>query len=213
MDALRTIAGTARRRPVKLLFFVVSLGVSFGFVAAVAALGHASWPRLPPGVADQAYVTALRETATAIQLISLRDFEEMEARVPEVSWFYVRRMLSGPIEAEGPSGATQTLSAHLVSEDFFSVLGVQPGFGTLVPPDDGPAVVIADKLWRRLYERQDVVGMLLRMDDGLSLPIIGVAPAGFVGVLAGEPDAWLLNPPPAMPVLPFMVGMDQQAKR
>ena len=213
MDALRTIAGTARRRPVKLLFFVVSLGVSFGFVAAVAALGHASWPRLPPGVADQAYVTALRETATAIQLISLRDFEEIEARVPEVSWFYVRRMLSGPIEAEGPSGATQTLSAHLVSEDFFSVLGVQPGFGTLVPPDDGPAVVIADKLWRRLYERQDVVGMLLRMDDGLSLPIIGVAPAGFVGVLAGEPDAWLLNPPPAMPVLPFMVGMDQQAKR
>ena len=105
------------------------------------------------------------------------------------------------------------LNAHLVSEDFFSVLGLQPGFGTLAPPDDGPAVVIADKLWRRLYQRQDVVGASLRTKNGLSLPIIGVAPPGFVGVLAGERDSWVLNPPPAMPVLPFMVGMDEQAKR
>ena len=130
-----------------------------------------------------------------------------------VSWFYVRRMPSGPIEAEGPSEATQMLNAHLASEDFFSVLGVLPALGTVVSPDDGPAGVVADKLWRRLYERQDVVGMSLRMGDGLSLPIIGVAPAGFVGLLAGEPDAWVLNAPPALSVPPFTVGMDQQAKR
>ena len=213
MEILRTIAGTARRRPAKLLFFVLSLGVSFGFVAAVAALGHASWSRLPPGVANQPYVTALRETATSVQSLSLRDFEEMEARVPEVSWFYVRGMNSGSLEAEGRSGATQTLNARPVSEDFFSGLGVQPELGALVPSDDGPAAIIADKLWRRLYERQDVIGMPLRMDDGLSLPIIGVASPEFVGVLESEPDAWVLNQPAAMPILPFMVGLDEQAKR
>ena len=213
MEALRTIAGTARRRPLKLLYFVVSLGVSFGFVAAVITVGHASWFRLPGAVANQSYVTALRQTATGIQLLSLRDFEEIEARVPEVSWFYVQRIPSAPIEAVGFSGASQMLNAQLVSEGFFADLGVQPGFGTLVPPDDRSAVVITDKLWRRLYGGQDVVGTLLQMQDGLSLPIIGVAPAGFVGLLAGEPDAWVMNQPPGLSIPRFTVGLDQQASR
>ncbi|MCY4012648.1 MAG: hypothetical protein OXG82_08040 [Gammaproteobacteria bacterium] len=67
MEALRHIAAAARRRPVNLLYFVGSLGLSFGFIAAVIAIAHASWFRLPGGVGDQGYVTVLRGTAAGSQ--------------------------------------------------------------------------------------------------------------------------------------------------
>ena len=195
VEALRSIVGTARRRPAKLAYFVASLGLSFGFIAAVVTLAHAGWFRLPVGVADQAYVTALRETGGGFQSMSIRDFDEIVARVPEVSWFYAMPAYWLTLEAAGSSGVPEPLEPQLVSPDFFEQLGVLPENGTLVPAEGVMAAVIADEVWRRVYGRQDVVGELLSAEDGTAVPIIGVAPPGFTGPMQLPTDTWLMNAP------------------
>ena len=126
LEALRTLGGAVRRRPLRFLYFVVTLGVSFGFIVAVIAIAHASWFRLPPGVADRGYVTALRDTAGGIQTMSVRDFEAIGRLIPEVRWFYVQGFAFGSVEASLPSGTTQVHATHLVSSGF-SAFSRRPG--------------------------------------------------------------------------------------
>lgn len=150
MEALRSIVGTVRRRPAKLAYFVVSLGLSFGFIAAVATIAHASWFRLPVGVQDRDYVTAMREIAGgSVKSMSVRDFDEIVERVPEISWFYVMPAYWALLEAAPSSGVEQPLVTDLVSPGFFEHLGVRPQFGTVSATQGTPAAVIADRVWRR----------------------------------------------------------------
>ena len=207
MEALRHIAAAARRRPVNLLYFVVSLGVSFGFIAAVIAIAHASWFRLPSGVADQGYVTALRATAAGMQLMSRRDFEAVAERIPEIRWLYVEPMVGGPVDVSRPSGTAGSLSVHFVSGGFFDALGVRPALGDLSVPDDAPGLVLSDASWRRLFGQQDIVGTMLQVGDGPALPVVGVASPAFAGVLRGKPDAWVMNPPVALSLPEFAAGV------
>ena len=212
MEALRSIVGTARRRPAKLAYFVISLGLSFGFIAAVVTLAHASWFRLPVGVADQSYITALRLVGGSYQTMSIRDFDEIVARVPEVSWFYAMPAFWLNLEA-GSSRASEPLQPQLVSPGFFEQLGVRPAFGTLLPEEDAAGAVITDEVWRRVYGRQDVVGELLGMEDGTSVPVIGVAPPGFDGPMRHEIDVWLMNLPLVQSAPPIAAGLDVETQR
>ena len=213
MEALRHIAAAARRRPVTLLYFVGSLGLSFGFIAAVIAIAHASWFRLPTGVGDQGYVTALRGTAAGLQLMSRHDYEAVAARVPEIRWFYAGGLWRGPVEVTGPSGAAQELGIHLVSAGFFDALGVRPALGTLSAPHDEPGLVLSDASWRRLFGRGDLVGTILQVADGPALPVIGIAAPDFAGVMPDKPDAWVMNPPPALSLSDYAADVDPGTQR
>ena len=213
VEALRSIVGTARRRPGKLAYFVVSLGVSFGFIAAVVTLAHASWFRLPVGVADQAYVTALRDTGAGLQSMSVRDFEEIVARVPEVSWLYANPAYLLTLKSAGSSGSTEPLQMHLVSPGFFEQLGVRPAFGSLLATEGALAAVISEEVWRRTYGRQDVVGEFLTTADGTSVPIIGVTPPGFEGPMRLRADVWVMNLPLGLSALPIAPDVDDEGRR
>ena len=212
VETLRSIVGTARRRPAKLAYFVASLGVSFGFIAAVATLAHASWFRLPVGVADRAYVTALRDTGGVVEPMSVRDFDEIVTRVPDISWFYAQPAYWLLLEAVGTSGAPSVLRSDMVSPGFFEHLGVRPALGTL-SPTQGPAAVVAYDVWRTAYGREDVVGEFLTTEDGIPVPIIGVASPGFEGPLPYPPDAWVLNVPLELSVPPHVRELDVESRR
>ena len=214
VEALRSIVGTARRRPAKLAYFVVSLGLSFGFIAAVVTLAHASWFRLPVGVADREYVTAMREiTSGGFKSMSLRDFEEIAERVPEISWFYAMPAYWLLLNAAPASGVRETLLPHLVSPGFFEHLGVRAQFGAVSPTQGAPAAVIADEIWRRTYGRQDMIGEFLTIEDGTSIPIIGVAPPGFEGPLQARANAWVMKLPLESSIPPIAAGVNAEGKR
>ena len=80
-------------------------------------------------------------------------------------------------------------------------------------PDGGPAVVLADRAWSRLFGCQDIVGTSLQVVDGASMPIIGVASPDFVGVLGRASEAWVLNAPPELALPPFGFEVDPQTGR
>lgn len=86
---------------------------------------------------------------------------------------------------------------QVVTSNHFSMLGVGPHIGRMfVPSDDGPGaegvVVISHRLWQREFGgRSDIVGQSLTL-RGLPYTIVGVAPAGFIGVVPLlTPELWV----------------------
>jgi predicted permease len=77
-----------------------------------------------------------------------------------------------------------TVSAALITPNFFGVLGVQPQVGqTFVREEGGTArprgVIISDELWRgRFGADPDIVGRVLRVDAGETI-VLAVMPRGF----------------------------------
>lgn len=196
MEVLRNIVGVARRRPAKLLYLLTSLGVSFGFIAAVVTIGHASWFRLPSGVADRDYVTVVRRTDSGAESVALVDLDNLRQLAPEVSWFY--EMPIHGVRVRGPDGDWRSLAVAGTSGDYFDLLGVAAVRGALVPQiEGGGAVVLSHRTWREIYGADEaVVGTLFDIDGGPPMPIVGVAPSDFTGVGGRWPiGAWLINPP------------------
>lgn len=88
-------------------------------------------------------------------------------------------------------GEGETVHGALASANFFSILGVRPALGRgFLPSEDQPGseaavVVLSHAMWeQRLGADPSVVGHTLTL-NGLPFTVVGVAPAGFSGLLAG----------------------------
>ena len=92
-------------------------------------------------------------------------------------------------------GQGQMVYGQLVSDNFFSVLGVQPILGRSFSADEDrtgashPAILISYPFWQgRLAADSSVLGRVLKL-NGTSYTVIGVTPPSFTGVLIGSrPD-------------------------
>jgi len=85
----------------------------------------------------------------------------------------------------------------VVSDNFFSFMGVQPAAGRFFTPEEArpnanlPVVVASHSLWQRMGGRPDFVGSTLRINGKLHT-IIGVSPPGFSGISGLiAPEIWL----------------------
>ena len=180
----------------KLIPFFSLLGVSFGFVGVVFAVGYESYFRLPPAVEDQDYVTLLRREADSGRTGAIRssDVAGIAGLVPEVTWAYAG---ISPIRVthRGGDGSSEVVSSRYVSRNYLELLGVAPRVGRVGTAPDGPmAAVVSDSLRQRLYGSDvDVVGRFLATDIWGSLPVVGVAAHGFAGVFFEETDVWILG--------------------
>jgi len=84
-----------------------------------------------------------------------------------------------------------------VSGEYFETLGLRPQLGRLLATEDDrtpkghPVAVISDDLWRSRFQREtSVVGETFQA-NGKLFTIVGVAPRGFRGVVAGSKvDIW-----------------------
>src|SRR5262245_48054985 len=95
-------------------------------------------------------------------------------------------------------GEGEIIHGSYVSGNFFSCLGVKAALGrTFAPEEDRtpgthPVVMISHAFWReRLGADPNVIGSTMTL-NGFSLNVIGVAPKGFTGLMAGAmPDVWI----------------------
>lgn len=83
------------------------------------------------------------------------------------------------------------VSGMFVSGGYFPTLNVQASLGRLIGPqdeprvDESPVVVLSHAFWRsRFGSDPGIVGQILTINDQ-ALTVIGVAPEGFAGTLAG----------------------------
>ena len=95
-------------------------------------------------------------------------------------------------------GATSRIEFQLVSDNFFSVLGLAPSAGRFFLDGDDqreqsewPVILRYDYFKQHFAANQPVLGKRSTF-NGVPIVIVGVAPKGFSGVVRGQaPDLWL----------------------
>lgn len=104
---------------------------------------------------------------------------------------------------------SQRLSAELVNENYFSLLGLTPALGRFFTPDEDATplekyvVVLGYDLWRNSFGGDpSIVGRTLQF-NGMSYQVVGVGPQGFNG-LSDEADVWVPSMLP--PVRSFLTA-------
>ena len=87
-------------------------------------------------------------------------------------------------------------NVHLVTGNFFHVLGVNAALGrTLVPADDErvaprPVLVLSHRHWQRQFAGDPAAVGRSLLINGAEYEIVGVMPDGFRGLGLGPPDYW-----------------------
>jgi predicted permease len=99
----------------------------------------------------------------------------------------------GIIASLNAGDAAELVAGHIVTGNFFDVLGIRARHGRLIAPADDvtpgahPVVVISYDFWQaRFAGRADIVGREIRL-NGHTFTIVGVTPAGFPGPTIGNP--------------------------
>lgn len=103
-----------------------------------------------------------------------------------------------PLSLSGRERAEMVWS-ELVTENYFSALGLRPALGRTFGPADAsgpgsdPLVVLSHRLWLdRFGGDAGVIGSVVRL-NGHPFTVVGVAPAGYTGVrkFGFHPDLWV----------------------
>jgi predicted permease len=92
---------------------------------------------------------------------------------------------------------TETASTFLVSENYFSVLGVGALRGRTFAPGDSstlassPSALISENYWQKRFGGDPAtLGTTIRL-NGVAFTIVGITPHNFVGTSVEAPDFWL----------------------
>jgi predicted permease len=99
------------------------------------------------------------------------------------------------------NGEAERVNGELVSGNYFDVLGVHALIGRTLTPDDDqtpgghPVAVLSHAFWMRRFAGDPTVVNRTISLNGLPMTIVGIAPAGFFGIVVGE------NPDVMVPVM------------
>jgi predicted permease len=189
-----------RRRPGAALSALLSLLLTIGAIALVATWYETFVGDPLPGVPRGSEVVvaspaAADGTVRGMPGVTWEEAREWRASLRSFAslgvWSYVRPALRRTA-AEAP----RPVWGQLVDDGYFAVAGVQPQLGRLLAAGDlaaaSPVVVLSDAFWRReLGGVPDVLGRKLSL-QGQWVEVVGVAPAGFGGLVVGLGlDFWL----------------------
>ncbi|MFC1762080.1 ABC transporter permease, partial [Planctomycetota bacterium] len=96
-----------------------------------------------------------------------------------------------PVHLSRSHESTKRSWVQMVSNNYFSVLGVQPQHGRFFLPTEGvhedadPVIVLTHQAWQRRFSADpDIVGQSIKL-NGLPFTVIGVTPQGFHGAAYG----------------------------
>ena len=93
-------------------------------------------------------------------------------------------------------GGSETVTAAVVSGNYFQLLGVSAPFGRVFRPEEDvpnaqPVAILSDEFWNRRFLRDpSLLGRRLIL-NGTDVAIVGIAPAGFGGTSLTIPDLWV----------------------
>jgi predicted permease len=195
-----------RKSPVFTGAVVLSLGLGIGANTAIFTLMDAvMWRSLP--VADpHALLVVGQQRQHDVELgFSYAEYRLMRDSDAEVD---VAGYAMAPINISVDGPTEPSVQGHLVSGDYFTVLGVRPVLGRVIGPDDDrlpnghQIVMLSHGYWERRFARDPlVIGRPVRL-SGVPFTIVGVTPPGFFGVEVGAaPDLFLplMMQPTVMP--------------
>jgi predicted permease len=177
---------------------VVTLALAIGVNSAIFALinGVVLRPMVPVRPQEVVNVFTARQSANHdYRQFSYNEFRELRENGREV--FADLAALEFAVAGIGKDHEMRRSFAFLTSENFFSMMGVQPYRGRFynaeecLPNANLPVVVVSYGFWKRMGGRADFLGSTLQINSQ-PYTVIGITPDGFSGVSALiAPDIWV----------------------
>jgi predicted permease len=192
------------RKPLSSITIVLVLAIGIATYAAVFGLLQSAILRPPPGVPRDVPLVLLREMArqkeqpqwwpTRFSYPALREMSALRTIFSAVTGWTESDVV---VDSPGALDRAKT-TAQFVTDGYFSIVGLRPAFGSALPATASGAsvesqlvTVISDAMWEDAFDRRDVMNRTVTV-NGVGVRIVGVAPAGFKGVLAGHGDRRLM---------------------
>ena len=177
------------RAPAPFLAAVVTLALGIGANTAIFSLVDGIWLR-PLPIADPSHLVGIESVKNHAAADSERDnttssyseFEDVRERVPA----FADVAASDPQMALETADGLQLLLTEVVSDNYFTLMGVRPELGRL--PDENelrhsnaPIIVLSHGTWKRVFGgNPGVIGQAVKVHGGLAT-VLAVLPAGFRG--------------------------------
>jgi predicted permease len=216
MQDLRYAMRGLRARPIFTIAVVLTLGLGIGANVAMFGIVDQLLLRAPRYLRDaervhRVYVTSFYDgrdnTQSTIEYARYVDFSRLSRTIEAAAAFTQRDF------AVGVGEDAREMPVGMVSASFWSFFDAAPALGRYFTaaedsvPTGSPVVVLSYALWQARYGgRSDVIGQPIQIGP-VPCTIIGVAPAGFVGIAdEGAPVAFI-------PVTLYGHGVSQQRGR
>jgi putative ABC transport system permease protein len=198
MNDFRFALRQLRKSPGFTSVAIVTLALGIGVNSAIFALvnGVVLRPVIPLRAEEVVNVFTARQNATRdYRQFSHTEYRDLRENGGDL--FADLAALEFAVAGIGREHEMRRSFAFLTSENFFSLMGVQPERGRFYnaeecqPNANVPVVVASYAFWKRMGGRSDFVGSNLQI-NGQPYTVIGITPDGFSGVSAlVAPDVWL----------------------
>jgi putative ABC transport system permease protein len=158
------------------LFFVASMSVAIGIALNVSTFGAFKQLLFDSSLSGAARDSRLMAVTTEISYPNYQDLRSTEA------FDGFAAMQSATLLWRTNSG-TVSLSAKVVSENFFEVLGVRPTHGHAFTANGGQEVLLSFSFWQRRFDSDPaVIGQALNL-NGRPFVISGVLPKNYIATV------------------------------
>src|SRR6266849_1100773 len=192
--ALRQLLKTPGFTTVAILTLALAIGVNSAIFALIN--GVVLKPVVPVRPNEVVNVFTARQNASHdYRQFSYNEYRELRENGRDV--FSAVAALEFAVAGIGQDHDMHRSFAFLTSENYFSMIGVQPYRGRFYSaeeckPNANIAVVVASYgFWKRMGARNDFVGSTLQI-NGQPYTVIGITPDGFIGASALiAPDIWV----------------------
>jgi len=176
---------TLRRSPVFTGAAVLTLAIGLTAVTGIYAILNAFVLRSMPVSHPEQLVSIGTGPDTHVQIPHGMSFVDLQDYRKDRSAFVDLLGYSVAIGGLNSDNSTERITMYGVTDNYFSLLGVQPALGRLIQPNEGrargdaPVIVLTHEYWlSRFGGDPSVVGRKVRM-TGRPFTIIGVTPKSF----------------------------------
>jgi predicted permease len=178
---------------------VLTLALGIGANTAIFSIVDAMFLRLWPvrDAAQLVIISTIPRPETGFDLSSYPDYLDIRNEVTNLSGVAAYGARGGFLSVEGRG---QGVNVDVVSENYFSLLGVRPALGRFffVQPEDQAAnrqaVVLSYALWQQHCGADPSLPGKSIVLDGKDLTVLGIAPKEFLGLEKGSPtDLWVTS--------------------
>jgi predicted permease len=209
-DLLKDLRYAARqfvRNPVFTAVAVASLAIGIGANTAIFSVLNAAMLKSLPVRDPEGLIMLTDPNQSGVSsgmstgergMLTYAEFTQLRDHATTLDSFCAVQSSMDRSQVRIAGGQPEDAHTRLVSEEYFSVLGVDPAIGRFFNRSDGkspgedPYAVISYDYWQKRFGGNvSVLGTPIKM-LGATLTVIGVAAPGFTGEsVADKPDFWM----------------------
>jgi macrolide transport system ATP-binding/permease protein len=198
MNDLRFALRQLAKSPGFAIVVILSLALGIGANTVVFSSIQASFLDPLPGVEHGARLMVIDPRDRSGTYLESSWLDYCDVREQQTSFREIAASSIRALNLRGPDGQDERIWAELISDNFFSLLRLQPALGRFLTaaesthPGSSPVAVIAYAYWQTHFGGSPtVLGQTLRLND-VVFTIVGVAPEKFKGsiVVLGF-DVWV----------------------